>query len=350
MAMALGVLATPPVAVAQPSQTAKPVLPAKAAPSGAAAERVAGGYVLVPISDLALVTKAAPNGGIAKRADWGASIAAVAGAVMWPLVTLFLVLTALRAPQIQVLFNFLNRRTSQIAILGVEIKLNDAAEATIDDLKTLVGKVPQSHEAWVHNTHLLEQFRNVIVELQAYLVAHHPGYPRALCDAVELKKLRFTLHVPDIVFSHSLRQLVDYRGYSRGGAGRLFSVRRGIIGLAWRAQTSQYQARDFNADELVKLWGMTRLEALDTSSEKSLLLAFVLKGRRNQPVGLLYVDGDVPEFFKAERIGTLGADQVFAEIDQRVANLATTSGLTASLWQLDKARVGVTQLDIYEIT
>jgi len=350
LAIALGVLATPSRAEAQASQTAKPALPAKAAPSGSAAERAGGSYVLVPVGDMALVAKAAPKGAKPDLPDWGASIAAVAGAVMWPLVTLFLVRAALRAPQIQVLLNFLNRRTSQIAILGVEIKLNDAAEATIDDLKTLVGKVPQSHQAWVHNTHLLEQFRSVTGQLKAYLEAHHSGYPRALCDADELKKLRFTLHVPDIVFSHSVRQLVDYMGCGRGGAGRLFSARRGIIGLAWRLQASRYQARDFSEDELVELWGMTRLEANDTSSGKTLLLAFVLKDHRDLPLGLFYADGDIPGFFDPARIGTHSADQAFAQIDQQVAHFARTSGLTASLGELEKARVGVTQLDIYEIT
>lgn len=350
IAIGLGVLATLPLAEAHAIQAAKPALPANTAPPGSVTERAGGRYALVPVAEMALVATAAPNGAKPDSPDWGASIAAVAGAVMWPLVTLFLVLAALRAPQIQVLLNFLNRRTSQIAILGVEIKLNDAAEATIDDLKTLVGKVPQSHQAWVHNTHLLEQFRSVIGQLKAYLEAHHSGYPRALCDAVELKKLRFTLHVPDIVFSHSVRQLVDYMGCGRGGAGRLFSARRGIIGLAWRLQVSKFQVRAFSEDELVELWGMTRLEANDTSSGKTLLLAFVLKDHRNLPLGLLYADGDIPGFFDTARIGTHSADRAFAQIDQQVADFARTSGLTTSLGELEKARVGVTQLDIYEIT
>lgn len=350
LALAIGALATPLLAIAQPSHAAEPASTVQPAPSGTSTGRAGGGYVLVPVTDLAALPKGIPKETKSETPNWGTTIAAIAGAVMWPLVTLVLVLFALRTPQIQALLNFLNRRTSQIAILGVEIKLNDAAEATIDDLKTLVGKVPQSHQAWVHNTHLLEQFRSVIAQLKAYLETHHTGYSRALCDVDELKKLRFTLHVPDIVFSHSLRQLVDYMGFGRGGAGRLFSVRRGIIGLAWRFQESRHQARDFSEDELVELWGMTRLEANDTSSGKTLLLAFVLKDDRNLPLGLLYADGDIPGFFAPARIGKHTPEQAFSHIDQKVAEFAKGNGLIASLGELEKARVGVTQLDIFEIT
>lgn len=349
LTMAFAVV-VPSLALAVASKQAKPTSPTRNESSRLPNEQAAGSYVLVPVDDLALVRKATPNVVAPNSSDWGASIAAVAGAIMWPIVTLFLVLAMLRAPQIQVLLNFLNRRTSQIAILGVEIKLNDAAEATIDDLKTLVEKVPKSHQAWVHNTHLLEQFRCVTGELKTYLETKHPGYLRALCNEDELKKLRFTLHVPDIVFSHSVRQLVDYIGCGRGGAGRLFSVRRGIIGLAWRLQASKYQNQNFNEDELVEMWGMTRLEANDTSSGKTLLMAFVLKDHRKLPVGLLYVDGDIPSFFDSTRIGKLNANQVFSRIDQRVADSASNSGLISSLGELEKARVGVKQLDIYEIT
>lgn len=350
LVMALGALATPLLAATPASHTAKAASTVQPLPSGPATQTAGGGYVLVPAADWVALAKDIPKETKPESPSWGTTIAAIAGAVMWPLVTLILVLVALRAPQMQALLNFLNRRTSQIAILGVEIKLNEAAEATIDDLKTLVGKVPQSHQAWVHNTHLLEQFRSVIAQLKAFLETHHDGYLRALCDADELKKLRFTLHVPDIVFSHSLRQLVDYMGFDRGGAGRLFSVRRGIIGLAWRFQGSRHQAQDFSEDELVELWGMTRLEAHDTSSGKTLLLAFVLKDDRNLPLGLLYADGDIPDFFAASRIGTLTPEQAFSQIDQKVAEFAKQNGLIASLGELEKARVGVTQLDIFQIT
>ena len=48
---------------------------------------------------------------------------------------------------------------------------------------------------------------------------------------------RATVHIPDVLFSDTLYQLLDYWPKGKGG-GRRFSARFGILGLAWRLEES----------------------------------------------------------------------------------------------------------------
>lgn len=304
-----------------------------------------------PVPDSKIPQTPAASDGQTKSIRWWTIIPSVLSALAWPLAALCIFRMALKAPQVEILLEYINRRTSQISIAGLEIKLSNGAEATIRDIKTLIEKVPETHQAWIHNTRLQDQLLKVIEDLRIYLTTSQPNHFNSIATDDEFKRFRFTLHVPDIVFSHSLRQLVNYLGCGRGGAGRLFSARRGIIGLAWRLQESQRADRKFNEAELITQWGMTRLEAKDTSGGATLLWAFVLKNRNGNPVGLLYADGKVDDLLDHTRIGTaITGDHAFEEISKMVARSALNSGLIDSLSKLEDARLLVTQLDIYEQT
>lgn len=336
-----------PQAPMQPTQASPDAksAPANATPTPLQPPQVSGGTATPTVA--ATTPKTASKDAEDKSSNVWSMLSSAATALAWPIAALLLVRMVLKAPQIEVLLNYIYRRTSQISILGFEIKLSEGAKVTIEDVKTLIRKIPESHQTWVHNTHLLEQFRNVIVDLRAHLIAERGTPSKPILEEKVFKALRFTIHVPDIVFAHSLRQLVDYTGCGRGGAGRLFSIRRGIMGKAWRLQKSCKSVGALSVQDLVELWGMTLIEAEDTSSEKDLLWAFVLKDAGNVPVGLLYIDGKTRGILPDREHIVDVSDSAFNDIDKLVQKFAENRGLVKSLKRLENARVKVPQLDIF---
>ena len=351
LAQTAGSGSAPAVSAPLPQAAGNGSVPPASAPS---AQATGGGSVTMPGAVPSVTPKGSGKESDDKAPSFWTAVSAIFASLAWPVATYILIRMVLKTPQLEILLNYLYRRTSQISILGLEIKLSEGAKATLDDVRTLISKVPESHQVWVHNTHLLEQLRNVTSDIRGFLLTKPPNYPAALASQGEVNQLRFTLHVPDIVFTHSLRQLVDYMGCGRGGAGRLFSARRGIIGLAWRKQESRESDKIFDEDQLVENWGMTRLEARDTTGGKNLLWAFVLKDKEGVPIGLLYVDGKVTgsdglpsDFFSNSRIGSATRTSAFAELDKMVQASASDRGLIKSLKRLDNARIKVTQIDIF---
>jgi len=134
---------------------------------------------------------------------------------------------------------------------------------------------------------------------------------------------RATVHVEDVVVKEFMYQLLDYlpRG---GGSGRRFSVRRGILGRAWRLEAS-YGTTDAldpaktraqvggsivghsEADAaLVESWGMTWEDVAEWKhGDKRSCLCVVLRDSRDPnsakstrvPVAVLYVDCETPKAF-----------------------------------------------------
>jgi hypothetical protein len=321
--------------------------PGRSSSNAAAPAGDAGGYVMVPVSALPQLMKATGAADEPEPGFWATICAAILAAVAWPLVVFCLVGRLMKAPQIELLLTRLYERTTKLTIVGLEINLSEGAKATLEDLQTLIAKVPATHQDWVDNSHLEDRFRYVTAGLRTYLCEKNADFPTPL-PADEFSRFRFTLHVPDVLLTHSLRQLVNYIGFTRGGAGRLFSSRHGIIGLAWRLEASQFENKVFTPDELVRRWGMTRAEAADTSAKKGLLLAFVLKNDQGLPLGLLYADAETPALLDSGRIHPHSLDKAFGLIERKVKDLSAQHGMTASLQKLEDARVKVKQVDVYQ--
>ncbi|MCU1484404.1 MAG: hypothetical protein JWN67_1150 [Actinomycetia bacterium] len=127
---------------------------------------------------------------------------------------------------------------------------------------------------------------------------------------------RATIHIPDPLYANQLYQLLDY--YPRGGgAGRAFSTRSGIIGMAWRNRRSDrwYQGRTDEV-ELRRMWGMTPEEAAERVSADSekLFLAFPLFDERGAvPIGVFYFDAE-----KRDEMVGLPVDTPDDEVDAAV--------------------------------
>jgi hypothetical protein len=331
----------------QPERTApdgKNRDPANEAIHEASPQRDTDIYALVPVSDLAKLKAPVPA---TQDVDWLTALVEIAGSVAWPAAILLALWRLLKAPQVEVFLTRLAQRATHINMAGLEIKLSEGAKATLEDLQKLIKQVPETHEEWVTKSHMSMQFHQVVSRLRTFLCQADPRFTAPLTDD-DFRQFRFTLHVPDVLLTHSVRQLLDYLGSERAGGGRLFSARRGIVGLAWRLEESQFETRRYTEDELVRTWGMTRVEAKDTKTTvKSVLMAFIIKSPQNLPLGLLYADADESELFVAARNSNRTAQATFDLLDSQVKLLCAESGLTHSLQELEKARVRVKQVDIY---
>jgi hypothetical protein len=124
---------------------------------------------------------------------------------------------------------------------------------------------------------------------------------------VELGDLRCTVHVQDVVFEDSLYQLLDYqpRGPgAKGGAGRCWTIRFGLIGFVWRTHKSMVlnEVSWNDRDKLITEWGMTEDEVGQWAINRKSLLAFPLTDGHGIRVGVFYMDHDKCNAFAAEEL------------------------------------------------
>lgn len=140
--------------------------------------------------------------------------------------------------------------------------------------------------------------------------------------------VRMTIHVPDALFDDRLYQLIDYYP-GGGGRGRTFSARFGIIGIAWRARSSQLmESVPVEEMRLIKEWGMTREEAANAGQGRQSFCCVVLKDQESS-VGMLYID--------AKDRGAFGALAAAAESAFlfSVASLCDEHGLVRALREIN---------------
>jgi hypothetical protein len=301
-----------------------------------------GGYVLLPSAEVSVSAK--KENVFVESVNVATSLFA---AIAWPVAVLIVALRCLKTPQVMDLLNRIFLRTTQLTVLGLEIKLNESGTATLSDLQNLIDQVPETHRDWVANSHLTTGFEQVVSGIKEYLTTSRCDSGPPL-DQKDFGQFRFTLHVPDVLLAHSLRQLVGYMGNDRGKAGRIFSERHGIIGKAWRLQRSDYVSQHgYTEDQLVELWGMTRSEAKDTTGGKNIFLAVYIKSQQGVPLAVLYADSTDSELFKTSRT-TLEEDKVFDRLNNEVFRLSKEHGLIESLEKLENTRIKLPQFDPYE--
>lgn len=118
---------------------------------------------------------------------------------------------------------------------------------------------------------------------------------------------RATIHILDPLYKNQLYQLLDYHPRG-GGAGRAFSTRSGIIGMAWRNGESDRWYQGLTGEgELKRKWGMTPEEAAERVSADSekLFLAFPLFAEGClRPIGVFYFDAAKVENVVTVPVGT----------------------------------------------
>jgi hypothetical protein len=182
-------------------------------------------------------------------------------------------------------FDKLMQRVTKFGGFGVSFEFTEKGaletkESVQDGLAKIRTTLQRKIAADVYAASLQETFREVV---QA----------TSLSDK---SKYRATIHIQDPLYVTQLFQLLDY--YPRGrGAGRSFSARAGIIGLAWRTLSQQVwnQNGDVTTTDLVQLWGMTAKEAAErqVADTKKLFLAMPLRAPDTKaPIAVFYFDAD----------------------------------------------------------
>jgi hypothetical protein len=149
---------------------------------------------------------------------------------------------------------------------------------------------------------------------------------------------RATVHIPDVLYSDTLYQLLDYWPKGNGTSGRRFSERFGILGLAWRLEESQYADRvDPNQTSLVRDWGMTRDQASQAGAGRQSFVCIVVRNK-GLPVGVLYFDAIPQRAFPADIVEKLENHQGIASLGDAIAGIrheVAKSGPGLQLYQND---------------
>jgi hypothetical protein len=148
--------------------------------------------------------------------------------------------------------------------------------------------------------------------------------------------VRTTLHVPDVVFEGYLYQILDYQP-DRGGRGRRWSERYGILGRAWRMDRSVFAdhalgqrlpkiPKETATKTLLRDWGMNSGEAEEGAKGfRQSYLCLILRVDRRQ-VGVLYMDCSETAVFSR---ASAGADDEF-EAKPELEELPAIKNLAAA--------------------
>jgi hypothetical protein len=255
------------------------------------------------------------------------AVADVASALAWPIAAAAIVLIAIMTRRGRAGLEQLTGRVRRLKGPGFELELSvEAATATRDlteqqfrDFRRLVS-AEFDRQATVFA--IDEKHQRLVVD-HVLPILPLQGDPRP--------SFRSTIHVPDILFTGALYQLLDYYGYSPGKRGRAFSSRFGIVGRAWRLGEPQVEGQVSTLPEdLVRGWGMTWKEAARAGKGNEAFAAVPLKDEYGVSVGILFFDSYRAYVFGAAR-KDVNLDQEALVFVEAVTQGATVSGLTSAL-------------------
>lgn len=158
---------------------------------------------------------------------------------------------------------------------------------------------------------------------------------------------RVTLYIPDFLFTDRLFQFTEYyskdgRRITEGRAGRVFSVRYGVIGRVWRSGVNEIEGDLITRLDWLQLgpnptpqdverfiarrWGLLLEEAVKVRPYNS-YGAFRL-ARADKSLGVLYFDAKKPNAFAEP-------DELQA-LEKKIRSLLTDSELTQKLLDLNR--------------
>lgn len=119
---------------------------------------------------------------------------------------------------------------------------------------------------------------------------------RSLTDNNDLGDLRCTIHMPDVLFTQFLCQVIDYEPKGKG-SGRAWSEFYGIIGRAWRSEDNDFLQLErsiledkLKAKEIMKQYGMTEHQINNTINTKMSFMAIPIKDDGGTKFGVFYMD------------------------------------------------------------
>jgi hypothetical protein len=230
-----------------------------------------------------------------------------AGAIAWPLCLLLIVIMFLFSKTAKRMFGLFPRVVRKISAGGVDMEISAEAVEEVreylrDSFDELVARAKDEYQRMASTQQISTHLGKIIDKaLPRVLATNHIAALPA--------NVRGTIHVPDIVFSSYLYQLVNYypTDYRSGGsAHRRFSQRFGIIGRCWRLGESMGRGNAVvvgpNATrQLIEQWGMMRSEVSLTRGRPA-DLCVILKNDDDLQIGMLFVDSTDPDGFGTDAV------------------------------------------------
>jgi hypothetical protein len=157
---------------------------------------------------------------------------------------------------------------------------------------------------------------------------------------------RFTVYIPDLVFSDRLYQLVEYynnegRRITDGKSGRVYSIRFGIIGRVWRSGVAEVEGELISSEDrrqlsdnpnvrelekfIARRWGLTLEEAVRVRPYPS--YGTIRIERAEKPLGVVYFDSKSKNAFGNDSIERI---RVAVQDSNLTVNLLEISGEIAA--------------------
>ncbi|MCE9551911.1 MAG: hypothetical protein K8T91_00835 [Planctomycetes bacterium] len=193
---------------------------------------------------------------------------------------------------------------SSIKLAGAEVVLTQQLRRnSAEVVETFREKVTKTFSTLAEKHDLTEKLQQVLAS---------PTVTTAM-DVIGIGTIpgfRATIHVPDMFFSHTLCQLLNYYPDQHNGRpsahGAIKSIRFGIIGRSWRLRECDKSNVEADQIQLMKHWGMTKDEAKKATAHegpKTVSATLLLDQVSQQPVAVLYMDasnadafGNAPDF------------------------------------------------------
>lgn len=265
-------------------------------------------------------------------------------AFAWPVAAVVIVIIlAVSTPVRQILDRFAGR-VGEVSALGVTLKLTPEAaqenkfsvERTFAEYRDLITK---EYARLVHVHRLEDKLRTLVREVV---------YP--CLSPAQRAGTRATIYCADVLFDQCLVQLTNYYPSEPDKAGRVFSIRYGIIGQAWRTDSPQIRADiptamlirgptvdpEEGTDQLVRNWALTREEADQAAYGRQSFACLPLREGSSSDgtvVGLLYLDHKEKDVFGSnDADATSPQREKAAKLIEAVRDVANMpSGVSADL-------------------
>lgn len=246
-------------------------------------------------------------------------------ALLWPLVLVALIVYLLNSQAALGFFKQLAAVISNVKIPGgLEIQFaGTAVKSTQEDvLRGYRQQVIASYDAVSVQFKISDTVSRIVEDLETNFF--HGQSP---------SKFRCTIHVQDMLFQHSLYQLIDYLprkawGAAQGTRGRAWSVRRGLLGQAWRLEENKSEGSvPKDVKQLIRGWGMTKEEA-EAASGRQTLLCYLIKAKNQSPIAALYLDAEQENAFGDRE----NMQKLIQEIDRAVKKYGLDDALDR-VWQ-----------------
>lgn len=207
-----------------------------------------------------------------------------------------------------------------VKLFGAELVLSEKGVRTAREaIPAYKKQVREAFDGWVAQG-----------DLQAKLAAAMLDTSPLLQRLASVSGFRCTVHVPDVLFSDTLYQLLDYFP-SGGGAGRTKSTRFGIIGKVWRSRQAELRG-DVSTEpkRLISEWGMTPEEAVAAGTGRQSFACTPLQHER-AAVAVVYMDAPARDAFTFTN-----GDEVAREVQTSF----DSTKLTEAIAEMRKALLG----------